>query len=94
MTNNEATNGMSRLDVEALLADVLVPVDPRPRFTKKLRARLVNYRGGRPFSGWTAIVVVASVVLMVASLLGMLIRFIGGGAHLIATLTRRQRVAG
>jgi len=86
---------MQRDHLEALLADVLVPVEPNPRFSKRLRARLVNYRGGRPFSGWTAIVVVASAILMAAGLIGMVVRIIVTWLQLLGLGgRRRQKAAG
>ena len=86
---------MERNYLESLLADVLVPVEPSPKFTKRLRARLVNYRGGRPFSGWTAIVVVASVILMAAGMIGMVIRIISAWVHLVGAGARNsQKAAG
>lgn len=86
---------MQREHIETLLADVFVPVEPNPRFSKRLRARLVNYRGGRSFSGWTAIVVVASAALMAAGLVGMLVRFIAAGFQLLGLTGRpRQKAAG
>ncbi|MBN2554392.1 MAG: hypothetical protein JXA97_00510 [Anaerolineales bacterium] len=86
---------MERNNLEALLANVLVPVEPSLKFTKRLRARLVNYRGGRPFSGWTAIVVVASVVLMAAGMIGMAVRIISAWVHLVGAETlNRQKAAG
>ena len=92
--SSQHTPGEGTVDVEALLSDALIPVDPNPRFAKRLRARLVNYRGGRPFSGWTAIVVVASVVLLVASLVGFILRFLSAWVRLLGSLAERQRALG
>lgn len=94
MENDKSIMNGERIDLEAMLADILVPVDPRPRFSKRLRAKLVHYRGARPFSGWTAVVVLASLLLMMVSLVGMLARFVGLWVRLIGALSRRRRLAG
>lgn len=80
---------MDNKQIEQMLADTLVPVEPSPKFLRKLRARLVRYHGGQRFSWWMLIVVSASVILIGITLIGLLIRGISAWLGLLGGLGRR-----
>jgi hypothetical protein len=82
---------MERKDLEAWLAQVLVPVEPNPRFLRRLRARLVTYQGGGLFSGWMILVVLATTLLLAITALGLLVRLILGWLNLLGILGRKRR---
>ena len=82
----EFTSSWLNKDVRSWLEDVLVPVEPNPRFLRRLRGRLVHYKGDRGPSGWLLFPVAAMVLLLVIAILGIglravlgLLGLIGGG---------------
>ncbi len=90
----EAGRGGKRLEkkqLEAWLAQVLVPVEPNPRFLRRLRARLVIYQGRGLFSGWMMVVVLATALLLAITMLGLLIRLLLGWLNLIGMIGRKKR---
>ena len=82
---------MERKELESWLAQVLVPVEPNPRFLRRLRARLVTYQGGGLFSGWMIVVVLATALLLAITSLGLVIRLILGWLNLLGILGRKRR---
>ena len=82
---------IDRKQLEAWLAQVLVPVEPNPVFLRRLRARLVTYHGGRLFSGWMMVVVLATALLLLITSLGLLIRLLLGWFNLIGLIGRKKR---
>ncbi len=82
-------------ELEAKLSETLVPVEPSARFTQLLRARLVNFEGGQPISGWTLIVLIGTGFLLILTSFGLFIRI---ALSLIAILgflgERRRRSSG
>ena len=81
---------MDRKELEARLAQVLVPVEPNPRFLKRLRARLVTYQGGGVFSGWMIVVVLATALLLAITALGLLIRLVLSWLNLLGLIGRKR----
>jgi hypothetical protein len=81
---------LRRKDLEAWLAEVLVPVEPNPRFLRRLKARLVTYQGSGPFSGWMIVVVFATAILLAITTLGLITRLILGWLALIGLLGRKR----
>ena len=67
---------LDRRDLEKMLSTILVPVEPSDIFIHRLKARLINYRGGQVFSGWVVVGVIAMAVLVVLSWLGLLLRLV------------------
>ena len=65
---------MDNKELERILTETLVPVEPRNRFVRRLKARLVHYRGGNLFSGWMILVVVATIVLVAVTIIRLFIR--------------------
>lgn len=82
---------MERKELEDRLAQILVPVEPNPRFLKRLRARLVIYQGGGLFSGWMIVVVLATALLLAITALGLLIRLILGWLNLLGLIGQKGR---
>ncbi|HEY46813.1 MAG: hypothetical protein AMJ88_01430 [Anaerolineae bacterium SM23_ 63] len=82
---------LERKELEAWLEQVLVPVEPNPRFLRRLRARLVTYQGGGLFSGWMIVVVLATTLLLAITTLGLVIRFILVWLNVLGILDRKQR---
>jgi hypothetical protein len=78
-------------DLERILAETLVPVEPRSRFVKRLKARLVYYHGGNLFSGWMVIVVVATIILVAVTIIRLFVRGLSSWGGLINNLSRRRR---
>ncbi len=81
--------GVSGKQLEAWLAQVLVPVEPSPRFIGRLRARLVTYQGRRFPPVWFVAAACASLLLVIGSALGQAIRLILALAAIVAA-TRQQ----
>ena len=84
-------SGISRRKIEDWLEKALVPVEPSPAFVRHLRARLVNIEGDRLLSPWMLIVVVAAVLVMIATWFGVAVRLVLGLLSLIGLVDRSQR---
>jgi hypothetical protein len=82
---------LEKRQLEKWLTQVLVPVEPSARFLRRLRARLVNYRGDRLMSGWMVIVFLATIVLIAATSLGLFIRALIAWFTLIGLIGRKRR---
>lgn len=82
---------LDRKRIEELLEQSLVPVEPNPSFVRDLRARLVTVRGDQVLSPWILVLVLASIVIFVASALGFVIRILLGLLGLIGLMERRRR---
>ena len=86
MVRKGQREAMKRADLETLLQKALVPVEPREVFVRRLRARLVDYQGGRPFSPWVLLAVLAMVLLLLLTWVGFLLRL---AARLLGNLASR-----
>ncbi len=82
---------LNRKRIEELLEKSLVPVEPSPSFVSDLRARLVTIRGGQILSPWVLVLILASIVIFVASALGFAIRILLGLLGLVGLMERRRR---
>ena len=67
---------LDRKSLESRLEQVLIPVEPSAKFIHKLQARLIRVRGSGGFSPWMAVVVLATVVLILATWLSLTLRVI------------------
>ena len=67
-------NSISKKEMEHWLAQVFVPVEPSEVFIRRLKARLLKYRGDQVFSIWMVIGVVAMVIMFMLTWLGFLLR--------------------
>jgi hypothetical protein len=83
--------GISKKDIERLLSDTLIPVEPSQEFLKKLQGRLVMYRGRRPVNGWMIVAVLATAALIAISALGLVLRILVALVGFIGILINRRR---
>ncbi|MFA9404934.1 MAG: hypothetical protein ACERKX_03875 [Anaerolineales bacterium] len=78
-------------DLEAKLSEALVPVEPSTHFTRSLRARLVNYEGGQPISGWTLLVLIGTGFLLILTSFGLFFRIVLSLIAILGFLGERRR---
>ena len=82
---------LNRKRIEQLLEDSLVPIEPSTSFVSDLRARLVTVQGGQVLSPWMLILILASVVIFIASALGLVLRVLLALLGLVGLMERRRR---
>ncbi len=82
---------LDRKRIEQLLEESLIPIEPSTSFVTDLRARLVTVRGGQVLSPWMLILILASVVIFVASALGLVLRVLLALLGLVGLMERRRR---
>lgn len=82
---------LDRKRIEQLLEEQLIPIEPSSSFVSDLRARLVTVRGGQVLSPWMLILVLASVVIFIASALGLVLRVLLALLGLVGLMERRRR---
>jgi hypothetical protein len=82
---------MDSKDIERILGEILVPVSPNDNFIKRLRARLVIYRGGNPFNPWTLVVLIATMILIFVAGIGLFLRVLIGWIGLLGLLEQRRK---
>ncbi len=82
---------LDRKQIEQLLEDSLIPIEPNTSFVSDLRARLVTVRGGQVLSPWMLILILASVVIFIASALGLVLRVLLALLGLVGLMERRRR---
>ena len=82
---------LDRKRIEQLLEDSLIPIEPSTSFVRDLRARLVTVRGGQVLSPWMLILILASVVIFIASALGLVLRVLLALLGLVGLMERRRR---
>ncbi len=82
---------LDRKRIEQLLEDSLIPVEPSTSFVSDLRARLVTVQGGQVLSPWMLILILASVVIFIASVLGLVLRVLLALLGLVGLMERRRR---
>lgn len=82
---------LDRKQIEQLLEDSLIPIEPNTSFVRDLRARLVTVRGGQVLSPWMLILILASVVIFIASALGLVLRVLLALLGLVGLMERRRR---
>jgi hypothetical protein len=83
------SDSIGRREVEALLREAFVPVEPSARFVRRLKARLVRYQGAGGSRIWAVVggVVIAIVVVMAA--FGLALRLFLGLLSAIGLLERQ-----
>ncbi len=85
---------VSRKQLENLLAQVLVPVEPDLRFVRTLKARLVTYRGSRIGPIWALAFGVGVATVTTVAVLGLTLRVILALAGVIGSVSRQRGEAG
>jgi hypothetical protein len=86
--------GKAKLDrkkIEDWLEQSLVPIEPNPEFVRELHARLVTIRGNQVLSPWMLILVLASVMILIATWLGLGLRILLGLLGLVGLMERKRR---
>ncbi len=84
---------LDRKRIEQLLEESLVPIEPSSSFVSDLRARLVTVRGGQVLSPWMLILLLASVAIIIASALGLVLRVLLALLGLVGLMERRRRAS-
>ena len=84
---------LDRKRIEQLLEESLIPIEPSSSFVSDLRARLVTVRGGQVLSPWMLILILASVVIFIASALGLVLRVLLALLGLVGLMERRRRAS-
>ncbi len=82
---------LDRKRIEQLLQDSLVRVEPNSSFVSDLRARLVTVRGDQALSPWMLVLLLASILIFIASALGFILRVVLALLGLIGLMERRRR---
>ncbi len=82
---------LDRKRIEQLLQDSLVPVEPNSSFVTDLRARLVTVKGDQALSPWMLVLLLASILIFIASALGFILRVVLALLGLIGLMERRRR---
>ncbi len=86
------TRRLKPSELEAWLGQVMVPVEPAERFSRRLRGKLVELRGARPTRGWVMLLAGMAVFVAVAIWLGAAIRLILAALAILGFLaSRRER---
>ena len=83
--------GISKKDIERLLTDTLIPVEPDQDFLTKLQARLVTYRSRKRVNGWMIVAVLATAALIAVSALGIILRVLVALGGLVSLLLNRRK---
>ncbi len=82
--------GMSKKEIERLLTDTLIPVEPNQDFLTRLQAKLVTYRGNKAINGWMVFAILATAALIAVSALGLVLRILVALAGFVGLLINRR----
>lgn len=74
MALDRMKKSISTKDLEHWLTQVFIPVEPSELFIRRLKARLLKYRGKHVFSVWMIIGVVAMTLMIMLTWLGFILR--------------------
>jgi len=88
------SQSVSRKQLEDLLAQVLVPVEPDLRFVRTLKARLVTYRGPGMGPIWGLAFGVGVATVVTVATLGLTLRVILALLGIIGSVSRGKQEAG
>lgn len=77
--------------LEAWLSRVLIPVEPSSGFIGRLRARLVTYQGRKFPTGWLVVAVAVSLLLVIASVVGQVVRVLVVILAILAAVGRQRQ---
>ncbi len=76
MTGGTLSGALSRQELERLLEETLVPVEPEAAFAERLRARLVAIQGSARPAAWLVWLVGGAILVLVMTVLGLLLRVV------------------
>jgi hypothetical protein len=91
MTSGHAKDAISKKDLESWLSQVFIPVEPSDVFIRRLKARLLKYKGNQLFSIWMFIGAIAMVFMLLLTWLGIALRLILLLVSFIGVLNKRRR---
>jgi hypothetical protein len=80
----------SEEQLEGMLRQVLIPVEPSPQFVKRLQGRLVHVRGGGGTNVWTLVVIGVGLMLVAAAWMGLALRMILALIGMLGLLGQRK----
>lgn len=89
MADDLASRWTNNRNIQSWLAEVLVPVEPSALFLRRLKSRLVHYRGQRP-SPWVLLPAAAMLLLLLIATLGIAMRILLGLFGLIGIVRTRK----
>ncbi len=92
--NRLQSKSVSRKQLEDLLTQVLVPVEPDLRFVRTLKARLVTYRGSGMGPVWALAFGVGVATVVTVATLGLTLRVILALLGIIGSLPRQHGKSG
>jgi hypothetical protein len=87
----EMAKGFSKKELEKMLTDTLIPVEPNQDYLSRLQARLVTYRGRSPVNGWMIVAILATAALIAISALGLVMRILVALGGFVGILLNRRR---
>jgi len=85
-----ARDVISRQEIESLLRQALVPVEPSRQFVRRLRARLVRYEGSSTSTLWAIVAGLAIALVVIIAGFSVALRLFLGILTLVGLLERRQ----
>jgi hypothetical protein len=80
----------SEEQLEGMLRQVLIPVEPSPQFVKRLQGRFVHVRGGSGPTVWTLVVVGVGIMLVAAAWMGLALRLVLALIGMLGLLGQRK----
>jgi len=94
MAISPAKGTLSTKELEGWLSQVFIPVEQCEVFIRRLKTRLLNVRGNNLFSLWTVIGVLAMVLMLILTSLGLALRILLVVASLFGLIEKRRKSSG
>lgn len=94
MAISSMSGSLSTKDLEGWLSQVFIPVEPSAVFIRRLKTRLLKVKGNSFFSLWTFIGVIAMVLMLILTSLGIAFRLLMLIAGLFGLIERRGKSSG
>lgn len=91
MSIGSVADRLTTKDLENLLAEALVLVEPSAKFVKRLKAKLIRFHGNKPFSGWVILGALAMALMLLLTWLGMALRILLLIFSLIGVIDRKRK---
>lgn len=91
MSIGSMADRLTTKDLENLLAEALVLVEPSAKFVKRLKAKLIRFHGNKPFSGWVILGAFAMALMLLLTWLGVALRILLLIFSLIGVIDRKRK---